>query len=406
LLGAFALGLGGACASEDNAPVILPPQCESSSTYDATGVYNLLDWGAASDEPSLDAADAFDAIFDDLDQRDRVAAAIFVPEGTFHLRRPVTLRHDFITIGGIGHGFATGTGNGGASRIIVDAESGFVVPRRPGAPRVSSLVFRDFLLDGGSAAERRRGIAVLQDNDGVTIRDIALNAFGAAITLVAADAASITGNMILENSSCLRLEVAGIACVVANNRMGGKPDGVTAFFEGQERLVVAGNNIFPDGYANVVAKNCRHCAITGNQVQSYYTGAIHLEGSSNHNTVVGNDIRTGPGPDRPWNEGAGVARDADFGVVRIEGDDNLFAGTSMYSEGSTNHAMVVVEGEGNRLADLLLRSDNPTNRRIWVKAGTPGRENVITSCAPDDEIDVVAGVSVAIASLPPAFVAT
>lgn len=363
-------------------------------------IYTITDYGAVSNDQTVDVADAFEAIFEEIDADPRSGGAIFVPPGTYTLRRPVVFRHDFLTVCGFAPGFATGTGEGGGSRILVRADTGFVAPRRPGAPRVNSLAFCDLILDGGVAGEGRRGIAIEQDSDAVVVQNVALKEFGEALVLRAADAASILGNIILENDSCLRLVESGKAVVVANNRLGGKPAGITAFCEGQERMVFEGNNVFPDGYANVVLKNSRHCVISGNQLQSYYIGALHLEGSCEHNNVSGNTILSERSPAGAWNENPAAPRPDDFGLVRVEGRDNLLASNAITSDATRGHVMVAIEGEGTRVADQMLVARGAAATKIAARGGTAARPTVIVHSARPDELEVAAGAVVATTPLP------
>jgi hypothetical protein len=382
-----------------------PEDAGADDPMDGRRIYTVTDWGAVAGDPSVDLADAFDAIFEDLDTDPRAGGAIFLPPGTYTLRRTVRLRHDFLTICGFGPGFATGTGRGGGSRVRVEAEVGFWAPRAPGAPRVNSLAFCDFILDGGAVDRGRRGIVVEQDSDAVVVVNMAMKELDEALVLRAADAASITQNMILENRSCLRLVESGKALVVANNRLGGKPGGITAFCEGQERMVFEGNDVFPDGSSNVVLKNCRHCAISGNQLQSYYTGALYLEGDSDRNAVTGNAIVSEPNPDGAWNADPVRPRPPDFGVVRVEGADNLLAGNHVTSAGGADHVMVAVEGPGNRLADLALVADADVRRKISVRAGTAARPTRVLHSTAEGEATAEAGVVWTHVPIPPPVVA-
>lgn len=361
-----------------------------------TGVYCLTEW-----QPSGgDASAAFARIFDDIDAQGLIGAAIWVPPGDHRLIEPVVIRHDFLTIAGYNNGFRTGTGNGGGSRIRVEATVGFHVP--PGRPqRLRSLTVRGLLIDGGTANAGRTGILLDSDSDNVVIEDNALKELDSALTLRGVDALHVRHNMLLENRSCLRLERSGIASIVSNNRIGGKPGGISVFAEGHERLVLSGNNIFPDGYANLVLKGCRACTVTGNQLQSFYTGMLHLEADCADNVVCGNQLLASPAPDGRWNVNPSAPRDADFGLIRVEGRGNLVTGNVVRSATTTPHTMVVVAGIENTLSDLKLGSDADVVP-VRVLAGAGAEANAVLDCVDAGGLVVEPGVQVRARPLPPA----
>ena len=358
-----------------------------------TGVYCLTDWVPAGG----DASGAFAAIFDDIDAQQLNGAAIMVPPGDLVLSRRVEIRHDFLTIAGYGNGFRTGTGNGGGSRLRVQGAVGFYVAPRP--ERLRSLTIRGLLLDGGAVRAGRTGIFIERANDNLVFEDNAIKEFANGVVVRGADALHVRNNMILENISCLRIE-GGIASVVSHNRMGGKPGGVTLFAENNDRLVVSGNNVFPDGYANVVLKNCRACTMTGNQLQSFYTGMLHLEGGCADNVISGNQLVTEPGPDGTWNANAEVPRAIDFGVIRVEGQNNLLSANSVRSRAPEPHPMVVVAGVRNTVDGLLLRADAMGSPHVEVTEGMGASANTVLDTVDAPTLFTSPGVEVRFRPLP------
>ena len=218
--------------------------------------------------------------------------------------------------------------------------------------------------------DRRTGIVVDGANDNIVIEDNAIKEFASGVILRSVDALHVRNNMILENISCLRLEGQGIASIVSNNRIGGKPGGISLFAEGHDRLVISDNNIFPDGYANLVLKNCRACTVTGNQLLSFYTGLLHLEGDCLDNVISGNQLSSTPGPNGQWNANPEVTRNVDFGMLRVEGRGNLLVGNAIRSYGTEAHALMVLAGTENTVATHKLVADRSDVDPIRVTAGT------------------------------------
>lgn len=357
-----------------------------------SGVYCVTDF-ASSD----DLSPAFEAIFDDLDARGLAGAAIVVPPGGFRLSAPVDIRHDFLTIRGQNAGFQTGTGFGGGSRIAVEGAVGFRVPRDPGGPRIRSLTLSDLLLDGGAAADGRTGIEIAQDSDNVVVEGMAIKEFGTGLLMGATDAAHIRNNMILENTACVRL-LQGIASIVSGNRMGGKPGGITLFVEGFDRLVISHNNLFPDGYANLVMKECRFCTVTGNQLQSYYAGLLHLEGACEDIVVTGNHLLAQAAPSGRWNDLDGD-RPASFGLVRLEGSGHLFSGNTVTSRITDEHAQIVIAGSSCQVGPTLLRAQGPVDP-VVVTGGSGATANVVVDTVDEYGLVTADGVEVRFRALP------
>ena len=141
---------------------------------------------------------------------------------------------------------------------------------------------------------------------------------------------------------------------------------------------MSGNNFFPDGYSNVVMKNCTHSAVAGNQFQSFYTGMLYMEGPNcSNNSVVGNTFISEPAPGGSWNANAAQQWPDDFGVIRVEGDNNIIAGNQIDSFGTATHVMIRLVGDGNHVSDCALNSRNGTNQKVRVDGGTVASPNIV-----------------------------
>ncbi|MEL7371450.1 MAG: NosD domain-containing protein [Myxococcota bacterium] len=364
-----------------------------------TGVYCVTDWKQGSG-PELD--DAFNAIFDDISARALDGAAVLVPPGDHILRAPVRIRHDFLTIAGFNNGFQTGDGRGGGSHIRVVGEIGFHVPdhSEPPVERLRSLTIRDLLLDGGTVGAGRTGILIERANDNVVISANAIKSFENGVVVRRADALHVRDNMILENTACLRLIDGGIASIVSSNRMGGKPAGVTMEVEGHARLVITANNLFPDGAANLVLKNSRACTVTGNQLQSYYTGMMQLDADSRDNVIAANQLLASVDPSGAWNINASVTRPADFGLIRVEGQNNLLQGNGVWSQAPVAHAVMVVGGSRNTVMGQQLRADRFDAELLRVIDGAGAEANLIVDTVDADDLQTDDGVQVRFRPLP------
>lgn len=366
--------------------------------------YDLADFGAVADSPGSDVAAAFNAVFADMDGNDPDSGGrILIPPGDYYLNSPVTIDRDFVTVEGTNYGWQTGTGNGGGSRLIVRAMAGIRVP--VASQRTRGLVFRNFMLDGEAVANSRTGLDIQNDNDGLVIEGIAAKEFLDAVVVRNADAAYIAGNLLAENNSCLRLINNGIANIVADNRLGAKPQQITFFAENQDRLVVAGNNFFPDGYSNVVVKDCSHSTITGNQFQSFYTGMLFMEGANcNNNSVVSNTFVSENPPVGTWNVNPAQQFADDFGIIRVEGDNNVVAANQIDSAGTATHVMIRLVGNGNHVSDCVLNARNGSNQKVRIDGGTAIAPNIVVDCTTAAETSFAATSQHRFRELPPAAI--
>lgn len=241
--GALALGAAAPAHAADNP--------EGSNMYDVTS------WkvkGRPEVTAQVDVGAVTNDIIADIKRRQATAgsrpgAVITIPPGDYDLRTQVIVDISFLTIAGFGHGFFSRsikdnvdtTGwlelQPGGSHIRVltpsTAPQAFLV-RRPGSPRLSGVVFRDFCLDGvefppdgNSYRNGRTGIEVASDNDSFHITGMGFVYLEHALIVHGADALRVHDNMIAECGSCVELTGAGQATIVSNNLMGAGPEGAT-----------------------------------------------------------------------------------------------------------------------------------------------------------------------------------
>ena len=338
--GALALGAAAPAHAADNP--------EGSNMYDVTS------WkvkGRPEVTAQVDVGAVINDIIADIKRRQATAgsrpgAVITIPPGDYDLRTQVIVDISFLTIAGFGHGFFSRsikdnvdtTGwlelQPGGSHIRVltpsTAPQAFLV-RRPGSPRLSGVVFRDFCLDGvefppdgNSYRNGRTGIEVASDNDSFHITGMGFVYLEHALIVRGADALRVHDNMIAECGSCVELTGAGQATIVSNNLMGAGPEGATLLAENHEGLLITGNNLFPRGRSLVELTGCNRCSVSSNRFQGFSPGMMRLTNNCKENLITGNHFRRGMEGFPPF-LGRSNGLDDLYGVVHIEGDNNLFS---------------------------------------------------------------------------------
>jgi inulin fructotransferase (DFA-I-forming) len=315
-------------------------------------VYDVTNWTIAAN-PSVTAYSDIGAIINDIiatiktnqtNQSSKPGAMIYIPPGDYSLKTRVTIDISYLQIKGSGHGFTSigirnGAGNTsswfelnpGASHIRVENTDGqaeaFLVSRG-GNPRLSSVEFRDFCLDGVSFSSPyvngKVGIRVATANDSFRIEGMGFVFLEHALIDYNADALNVTGNFMTECGSCVELTGSGQASKVTNNHMGAGYIGFSIFAEGHTGLLIAGNNIFPAGASMVHFKNTSQSCITENRFNSYYPGSINTEGSNNENLISGNHFwrQSDPNTSHPSQPGW----DELYGEMFLLGSNNMISG--------------------------------------------------------------------------------
>lgn len=250
----------------------------------------------------------------------------------------------FLTIRGSGHGFTSlsiryNAGNTsswneinpGGSRIRVENTDGnaeaFRV-YRTGDPRLSSVVFQNFCLDGvsftsnqNSYVNGKTGILFDSANDSCRVEGMGMVYLERGLIVRDADALSVSDNFIAECGSCVELRGSGQASKVTNSLIGAGYIGFSIFAEGHVGLLVTANNIFPRGKSMVQFKNSSRSSITANRFHAFYPGMVNFEGTCNENLLASNHFlrQAEPfDPLKPYNNGL----DDLFGLVHIAGNAN------------------------------------------------------------------------------------
>ena len=268
----------------------------------------------------------------------------------------------------------------GGSRILVDLDpleddeasgAAFYV-KRDGNPRISSVEFENFCIDGlhflddGSGnpnpentyTNGKTGIYVDGANDSFRINGMGIVYLEHGVTIYHADALSIHDNFIAECGSCIELRGWGQASKVTDNLLGAGYKGYSIFAQNFGGLLIASNNIFPRGMSSVHFDCVVRSSITGNRFHSFYPGMVVFERKCSENLVSSNHFYRSC---EPWNpmKAYGNGRDDLYGLVYISGNNNSVT-ANHFSEimdienitpaGERSVIIHIVSGYGNYIA--------------------------------------------------------
>ncbi|WP_426763904.1 NosD domain-containing protein [Pseudarthrobacter sp. 1G09] len=341
--------------------------------------YDVTEWPVGN--PAKDIGEVINSIIadvrsrqtaTDVDHGGKPGAVIYIPPGDYHLRTQVLIDISFLRIEGSGHGFTSSSIRfnvpeeewpdlhelwPGGSRVIVDLPAGdgaeesagaaFLV-ERSGSPRISSVEFSNFCIDGlhftadGSGrypentyVNGKTGIHVASANDSFRITDMGFVYLENALTIRNADALSIHHNFIAECGSCIELRGWGQASKITDNLVGAGPRGHSIYAENHGGLLVAANNVFPRGASSVHFKGVTRSSVTNNRLHAFYPGMVLLEENSSENLVATNHFLR---DHEPWTPFFGVDNGLDdlTGLLSISGNNNSVIGNH-FSEVIDSH---------------------------------------------------------------------
>jgi len=325
-------------------------------------VYNVTKWPVGN--PNEDIGAVINSIIADLKRRQAAAdvndggkpgAVIYIPPGDFRLRTQVVIDSSFLRIVGSGHGFTSSsirfnTSPGelrqwheiwpGGSRVLVDLPGGphetdgaaFLV-KRGGSPRISSVEFADFCIDGlhftdasnGDAENSYRngktGIHIASANDSFRITGMGLVYLEHGVVSYHADAMTIDNAFIAECGNCIEFRGMGQASKVSNNLIGAGYNGYSIYAENFGGLLVAANNVFPRGRSSVEFSGVARSSITGNRFHSFYPGMLVFSGKCSENLVSSNHFLRDREPWTPMTR-YDNGLDDQFGLLHLNGNGN------------------------------------------------------------------------------------
>ena len=323
------------------------------------GEYLITNHGAKGDG-SFDNAPIINNLINGLPAS---GGSIVIPHGDFRLNSAIIVTKNYLTIRGLGRGSKLLVGTG--------VHEGIVVP--VGTPRLSGLTVRDLHIAGTDFPAAQHGILVDRANDGLHISNVACSNLTKGIFLRDTDAGRITGCWVAQCESALHM-IGGLNTLVSRNQFGGYSGGITVEFAALNRLQFSGNLIMPDGYTCLWLRGCDNCNVTGNVIETWYTGAIEIEG--NMNSITANNLSA------VWVGGNWLpdprGRDGLYGLVRIAGNDTACATNTIMSWQPVNDIRInVLSGDRTTLRDLTIAA-NASNKKINIHPSTNAAR--ITHC--------------------------
>lgn len=344
--------------------------------------YDVTTWPVG--DPVEDIGQVINSIIADVRQRQKVTAdggrpgaVIYIPPGDYHLRTQVVIDISFLRIEGAGHGFTSSSIRfnvpedewpdlhelwPGGSRVLVDLAPGagedaargaaFYV-ERDGSPRISSLEFANFCIDGlhfepdgsdlrpeNTYVNGKTGIHVASANDSFRVNGMGFVYLEHALVMHNADALSIHDNFIAECGSCVELRGWGQASKITDNLIGAGFKGHSIYAEHHGGLLITANNIFPRGASSVRLSGVTRSSISNNRLHSFYPGMVVLESESSENLVSSNHFLR---DHEPWTPFLGIdnGREDTYGLLRVDGSNNSVIG---------NHFSAIIDAQAIRPA--------------------------------------------------------
>ena len=324
--------------------------------------YDVTDWHVGN--PYTDIGEVINSILADIKSRQqetdvndegKPGAVIYIPSGDYHLKTQVKIDISFLKIQGSGHGFVSSSIRynvpqeqwkdlhdiwPGGSRILVDLKpekndersgAAFLVERE-GDPRISSVEFENFCIDGlhfvddwngdpeNTYVNGKTGIYVASAQDSFRITGMGIIYLEHGVTLYNSDALSVHDNFIAECGNCVELRGAGQASKITDNLMGAGYRGHSIYAENFGGLLVASNNIFPRGRSIVHFRGVLRSSVTANRFHSFYPGMLIFE-DCRENLVSSNHFLRDHEPWPPM-QGYDNGLNDDYGLIHIEGSCN------------------------------------------------------------------------------------
>ena len=366
--------------------------------------YDVTEWTVGN--PYKDIGEVINSIIADIKRRQRDSdndgggkpgAVIYIPPGDYHLATQVVIDISYLKIMGSGHGFTSSsirfnTPEGewpdwhelwpGGSRILVDISpkaddrewtgAAFYV-ERSGNPRISSVEFADFCIDGlhfvddgsGKAdpentyTNGKTGIYIASAQDSFRITGMGIVYLEHGITSYHADALTIHDNFIAECGNCIELRGSGQASKITDNLIGAGYKGYSIYAQNFGGLLVTANNIFPRGTSSVHFAGVMRSSVTGNRFHSFYPGMLVFKDGCSENLVSANHFLRDHEPWAPM-QGYDNGLDDLYGLLYISGNHNSIIANHISEtidaryikpSGAAPVIIRVVSGKGNYISD-------------------------------------------------------
>lgn len=366
--------------------------------------YDVTEWSVGN--PYEDIGEVINSIIADIKSRQtdvdmneggKPGAVIYIPPGDYHLTTQVVIDISYLKIAGSGHGFTSSSIRfntpeselanwhevwPGGSRIQVDiasaaddeehAGAAFYV-QRDGAPRISSVEFADFCIDGlhflddgsgnndpeNSYTNGKTGIYIASAQDSFRITGMGMVYLEHGVTIYNADALDIHDNFIAECGNCIELRGSGQASKVTDNLIGAGYKGYSIYAQNFGGLLITANNIFPRGKSSVHFSGVVRSSVTSNRFHSFYPGMVVFQGNCSENLISSNHFLRDREPWPPmqaYNNGL----DDLYGILYISGDNNSVIANHISETigaqyvtppGATPVIIRVASGQGNYISN-------------------------------------------------------
>jgi inulin fructotransferase (DFA-I-forming) len=324
-------------------------------------------------------------------------AVIYIPPGDYHLGSQVVIDISYLKIMGSGHGFTSSSIRfntsekewadlhelwPGGSRILVDIPlevndeeykgAAFYV-ERSGNPRISSVEFSNFCIDGlhfieddsgetnpeNTYTNGKTGIYVASACDSFRITGMGFVYLEHGITIYHADALTIHDNFIAECGNCIELRGWGQASKITDNLIGAGFKGYSIYAQNFGGLLITANNVFPRGASSIYFDGVTRSSITNNRLHSFYPGMVVFRENCSENLVSSNHFLR---DHEPWTPFVGIDNGLDdlYGLLYISGNNNSVI-ANHFSEvintqnikpvGATPVIIRIVSGNGNYISN-------------------------------------------------------
>jgi inulin fructotransferase (DFA-I-forming) len=366
--------------------------------------YDVTEWPVGN--PYEDIGEVINSIIADIKSRQtdtdvnkggKPGAVIYIPPGDYHLGSQVVIDISYLKIMGSGHGFTSSSIRfntsenewadlhelwPGGSRILVDIPlevndeeykgAAFYV-ERSGNPRISSVEFSDFCIDGlhfiedGSGETNpentytngKTGIYVASACDSFRITGMGFVYLEHGITIYHADALTIHDNFIAECGNCIELRGWGQASKITDNLIGAGFKGYSIYAQNFGGLLITANNVFPRGASSIYFNGVTRSSITNNRLHSFYPGMVVFRENCSENLVSSNHFLR---DHEPWTPFLGIDNGLDdlYGLLYISGNNNSVI-ANHFSEvintqnikpvGVTPVIIRIVSGNGNYISN-------------------------------------------------------
>lgn len=328
--------------------------------------YDVTRWPVGN--PYQDIGEVINSIIADIKSRQtetdindggKPGAAIFIPPGDYHLTTQILIDISYLKIMGAGHGFVSSSIRfntpadewanlhdlwPGGSRILVDlcpqdgdeehAGAAFYV-KRSGAPRISSVAFENFCIDGlhfvddglgnndpeNTYTNGKTGIYIASAQDAFRITGMGFIYLEHGLTAYNSDAMAIHNNFIAECGNCIELRGAGEASKITDNLIGAGYKGYSIYAQNFGGLLISTNNIFPRGASSVHLSGVVRSCVTSNRFHSFYPGMLIMENNCAENLISANHFLRDREPWPPM-QAYDNGRDDTYGLLYIEGSNN------------------------------------------------------------------------------------